>query len=380
MSTEFNEAIKEIKDLLEAKDKMSQQLWAEKTAELAKRMDEIETKANRPVIARAAEDIARDMAKEHKEDLTKFMQTGEGVGDMEMARKTGVIGSDAATSGGVYTLYSEYVQGINGALAAISPIRRIATVRQVSGRQLDNVVSDRAMVAGWTTETASRTVTTASVLSTKNITIFEAYAMPEVSQTLLEDSVFDLEAWLSGELIDAFAKLEGTAYVSGNGSTAPAGIILSTNGVTRRTLAASGTMSYADLRGLIGALPDMYDANASFVMNKSFFFSNILGLEDTDGHLVWQGSLNAMGGGVGLSLLGYPVVFAADMPTAFSGTNNLIALGDFKKGYMIADHPVMTMVRDAYSNKPYVQFYSRKRTGGIVVVPDAIRILSVAAA
>ncbi|RYD91928.1 MAG: phage major capsid protein, partial [Sphingomonadales bacterium] len=216
----------------------------------------------------------------------------------------------------------------------------------------------------------------------------DLFANPAASQAMLDDAAFDIEQWLAGEIAREFAAAEGSAFVNGNGTNKPKGFLqttLSSSGDASRTF---GQLQYVPTgsAGAFAANPEEklidvvqtlrapYRQGASWVMNSSTL-ARIRKFKTSDGALLWTPSLSA---GQPATLLGYPVVEAEDMPDIASNSLS-IAFGNFKAGYLIAERGETQILRDPYSNKPFVHFYATKRVGGMVSNSEAIKLLKFAA-
>jgi HK97 family phage major capsid protein len=268
-------------------------------------------------------------------------------------------------------------------LGEISPIRAIASVQQISGAQYKRAVSVGAPVTGWAAETAPRPQTDAPALSEIAFPAMELYAMPAATQTLLDDAVVDLDAWLSAEIETAFAEQEGVAFVTGNGASRPRGFLNSDTVANAAWVpgklgfvatGAAGAFPSGNpgdvLFDLIYGLRAGYRQNAGFVMNRRTQ-STIRKFKDSEGNYLWQPPLAA---GRPATLVGFPVTEAEAMPDLAKDSLS-VAFGDFRRGYLVVDRTGMRVLRDPYSAKPYVLFYTTKRVGGGVQDFDAIKLL-----
>ncbi len=207
--------------------------------------------------------------------------------------------------------------------------------------------------------------------------------MPAATATLLDDSAVNIDEWLADEVRDAFALQEGNAFVAGNGVNKPKGFLDYTK-VANASWTWGNTGFLAT--GVAGAFPatnpadkliDLaytvkagYRSNAVFVMNRATQ-SVIRKFKDGQGNYIWQPSVTP---GQLPVLLGYPVVECEDMPSIATDSYS-VAFGDFRRGYLIVDRIGMRVLRDPYSSKPYVLFYTTKRVGGGIQDFDAIKLL-----
>ena len=215
----------------------------------------------------------------------------------------------------------------------------------------------------------------------------ELYANPSATQAMLDDANFDVEEWLAREIAAEFAKAEGAAFVNGDGINRPKGFLQQATSAAGDASRPFGTLQHVAsgaagdfgsnpqerLIDLVQALRAPYRQGASFVMNAATL-ARIRKFKTSDGAFVWQPSLAA---GQPATLLGYPVVEAEDMPDV--GANALaIAFGNFRAGYLIAERSETVILRDPYSNKPFVNFYATKRVGGCVSNSEAIKVMKFA--
>jgi len=272
---------------------------------------------------------------------------------------------------------------INGSLRDISPIRAIAGVRQVSGTVLKKPFAVAGAATGWVGESAPRTETGSPTLAELSFPTMELYAMPSATQSLLDDAAIDIDQWIADEVRTAFAEQEGAAFVTGDGINKPTGFMsVSTVDNASWSWGNIGTVPTgvagdfpasepADvLIDLVYALKSGYRANGHFVMNRATQ-SAVRKLKDGAGNYLWQ---PAHAPGQAPTLMGYAIAEAEDMPD-MAADANAIAFGDFRRGYLIVDPVGIRVLRDPYSAKPYVMFYTTKRVGGGVQDFDAIKFL-----
>ena len=321
---------------------------------------------------------------EAKSAWSSYIRTGDGGALSSLEGKSLTAGIDAE---GGYVAPAETESRIDRALAEASPFRRIAAIRRVGAGSFKKPVSAGGTAAGWAGETDARPETTAPQLELLQFPAGELYAMPAATQTLLDDGVADVDQWLADEVRDVFAAQETAAFVSGDGTNKPKGILGYTNVDDASHTwgnvgyVATGTSGGFDGSDPIDALIDLiyapktrYRANANFVMNRRTL-SALRKFKDADGNYIWQPSAQA---GQPSTLMGYNVVEAEDMPDIAAGSF-AVAFGDFSRGYLIADRQGVRVLRDPYSAKPYVLFYTTKRVGGGIQDFNAIKLLKFAA-
>jgi HK97 family phage major capsid protein len=349
--------------------------------ETKRAIDMLTLKAARPPLGGAP--VCSGASIQHKAAFEGYVRGGETASLRELEAKALSVGSD--TDGG-YLVPDETERAVNMALKAISPIRAIASVQQVSGSVYKRPFATSGTSTGWVGETGARPQTNTPVLAELSYPTMELYAMPAATQSLLDDSVVNIDDWLAEEVRVAFAEQEGTAFVTGDGVNKPKGFL------TYPTVAnaswtwgnigfiasgAAGAFPASDpgdkLIDLVYAVKSPYRANAHFVMNRSTQ-SVIRKMKDGDGTYLWQPAAAA---GEPATLLGYPVAESEDMPSIANDSFS-IAFGDWKRGYLVVDRVGIRVLRDPYSSKPYVLFYTTKRVGGGVHDFDAIKLMKFA--
>ena len=297
------------------------------------------------------------------------------------------VGSSTDAIGG-YAVPREIDELIDRTLTAISPIRAIANVVKVGSAGYRKLITSGGTPSGWVAYEAARPATNTPTFSEIVPANGELYANPAASQQMLDDAMFDVEAWLAQEIATEFARAEGMAFVKGTGTNQPLGFISSPNATTADGVRPIGTLQTIGT-GVAGAFPasnpadklidlvqtlrSPYRQGAVFVMNSATA-SAIRKFKTSDGAFLFQPSLAA---GQPATLLGYPLIEAEDMPDVAANSLS-IAFGNFKAGYVIAERNATTILRDPFTNKPYVHFYATKRCGGQVVNSEAIKLLKFA--
>lgn len=379
------EAFRESNDqrLAEIERRGADALTVEKVERISKALDEQKRALDGLALKRMRPPLGQDgqaLPSEHKQAFDAYMRSGDERAIRALDTKAMSYGS--GPDGG-YLVPDETEAAIGKRLAALSPIRSIASVRQVSSAVLKKPFSVSGPAVGWVAETAARPQTAASTLAELQFPTMELYAMPAATASLLDDAVVDLDQWISSEVEAAFAEQEGTAFVTGNGTNKPKGFLDYT-----RVAEASwvwGQIGYI-ATGVSGALPASnasdvlidtvyalkagYRQNATWVMNRKVQAS-IRKLKDADGNYLWQPPAAP---GSRAMLMGFPLVEAEDMPNAAADATP-VAFGDFSRGYLVVDRTGVRVLRDPYTAKPYVLFYTTKRVGGGVQDFDAIKLL-----
>ena len=291
------------------------------------------------------------------------------------------VGSN--TDGG-YLAPVEWDRKLHEAQRATSPMRRIATVQPTGVGAYTTLWNNDQWGSGWVGETAARPQTSTASLAPITFAAGEIYAMPAATQRILDDAAIDIEAWLRNSVQREFNRQEGIAFLAGDGVNKPAGFLtFVTGGVNAAShpggpidvveVAINPAAASATIDGLIDfmfGLEAPYRNNATWLMN-SLTAAALAKLKNADGDLIWRESLIV---GQPSTLLGRPVEIDEGMPAPTAG-NMAIAFGDFRAGYLINDRIGTRVLRDPYTNKPFVMFYVTKRTGGGVLDPNAIRVV-----
>lgn len=347
----------------------------EEMAQLRSRIDAQAVAASRPALS-GAKPTASPF-------VDRYLRKGVEAG-VELKALSGVT-----DSAGGYAVPEEIDAEIGRLLTSISPIRAIANVVRVGTAGYRKLVTLGGTASGWVAETAARPETGTPAFTEIAPPSGELYANPAASQAMLDDAAFDVEAWLASEIATEFARAEGSAFVSGNGINRPKGFLAAPNSAQADAARPFGTLQYLTtgaagafpathpgdrLIDLVQALRPPYRQGAVFVMNSATA-SAIRKFKTSDGALLWQPGLAA---GQPDTLLGYPVVEAEDMPDIAVDSLS-IAFGNFKAGYLIAERSETQILRDPFTNKPFVHFYATKRVGGQVANSEAIKLMKFAA-
>lgn len=288
---------------------------------------------------------------------------------------------------GGFTVRPEMESTIDATLKEVSPIRGIAGQRSISTSAYKKLVNVHGTTSGWVGENDSRPQTLASQLNELEYTVGEMYAMPAATQTLLDDSAINIDQWIADEVTLEFAYQEARAFVLGDGVKKPRGF-LSYQNVADASWAygkigyiATGqnggfaTSNPGDkLIDIAYAVKAGYRTGSRWVMNRKTL-AEVRKLKDGDGNYLWQPSFQATG--LNILLIGYGVTEAEDMPAIANGSFS-IAFGDFRRGYLVIDRVGVRVLRDPYTAKPYVLFYTTKRVGGGVQNFECIKLLKFA--
>jgi HK97 family phage major capsid protein len=292
--------------------------------------------------------------------------------------------SMGSSADGGYTLPKTIDAEVEKMARDISPMRALARVVTVGTSDYHKLVNVNGIASGWVGETAARPATNTSQFQDVVPPMGEVYANPQVTQASLDDMFFNAEGELISQLSEELAAAEGAAFSTGNGTNKPKGFLAYATAATADSSRAFATLEHiatgvsgdfpasnkADfLYDVVAKLKAAYRPGAVWTMGKALMFE-IMKFKDTAGNYLWQPMIRD---GLVVNLLGYAVAEVEDTPT--KAANSLsIAFGNFKRGYLIVDRVGMRMLRDPYSNKPYVGFYTTKRVGGAVINSEAIKI------
>lgn len=351
-------------DRFESVNQKLQQAEA-KSDQMSEALANIETMLKRPTSQVKHDDV--DLA---VKAWDKWMRKGDDGLD-EMEKKALTVGT-AATAGNLAP--AEYVNEIIKIVEEISPVRSLARVRQTTNKEIEVPQKTANFAAAWTAEGGSRTETTGYTTALNTIPTHEHYALVDISMQLLEDAAFDMEAEMNLEFAEQFAKAEGTAFISGNGTNKPTGI---TNGSTVASTAAAAAAAIAtdDLINLMHDIKTEYTGNATFMFNRQTL-GEIRKLKDTAGQYIFQTGFSGQSG-VPNTILGQPYVEAPDVADIAASAKSVL-FGDFRRGYMIVDRLAMSVLRDPFSQAASgnVRYIARRRVGGEVVLAEAMRVLA----
>jgi len=342
-------------------------------------IEEVKGRLDRAVrTARPALDGSAQPSRELKGFVDGYLRLGQ---TSELKSVTGAVAGD-----GGYAVPREIDAMIAAQLKTISPIRGVAQIVQTGTAGYRKLITNSTANSGWVSETGTRPETVTSKFNEIVPPMGELYANPSASQAMLDDAAFDLEAWLADEIATEFARSEGAAFINGSGTNQPKGFLQQPTALTADAARAFGTLQHTVtgnaagfgitpelvLIDLVHSLRAGHRQGAVFLMNTKTLAA-VRKFKAADGTFLWQPGIfeNAPA-----RLLGYPVIEAEDMPDV--AANALpIAFGNFRNGYIITERRETSILRDPYTNKPYVNFYATKRIGGQVLDSDAIKVLKI---
>jgi len=386
MSSTFTEFKKVNDERLEAIEKGESTAYVdEKLAKMEAKMDSYEDINQKLTIAEAnAENIKSQLEKletvvkrpnsgieskqvdDYMEAFDKYCR--KGLEGLDAVEKKALTVSNDSTGG--YLAPPEYIRELLKDITEISPIRSIARVRSTGQRSVQIPKRTGTFSAQWVAESGTRSETTGYQVGLEELPAHEQYALVDISEQDLEDSVFNLEAEMQSEFAEQFAKAEGTAFVTGNSVGKPHGF-MDHSGVSHVNSGDADEITADGLISLVHNVKSDYSRNGTFVFNRTSL-AKIRKLKDTAGQYVFQAGMSLQGG-VTNTILGQPYVEATDMPS--EGANTFpVAFGDFRRAYMIVDRVNLAVLRDPFTQATTgnVRYIARKRVGGQIVQAEAI--------
>jgi HK97 family phage major capsid protein len=389
----IQEALEAVKDTLEQKSKAMEQKISETNAEydsrLARQQEEmvdlqqklhnIEAASQRP---NSQVNESDELEKEYRTKFANFLRH-DSKHELEQLQ-TKLLNTVSDPDGG-FTVPKAMADTIITRVFETSPMRSLATVMTIGTKSIEIPIDDGEFSCMWAHELDTYQNTNNSQFGKLEIPVFDLYAMPSATNSMIEDSALNLEAWISGKVADKFSRVQNTSFVSGTGVGQPSGFLTKANytvaGAYERgkieqiTSGSSGVITADSMISLQTSLKEPYQANAVFALKRSSF-ANVRKLKDTTNQYLLGMGINSSNTQE-MQICGKPVVFMDDMPAV--GADALaVAYGDFRQGYAIVDRLGITTIRDIYSSKGRVVWNVRTRVGGDVLNGEAIKLLKLA--
>ncbi|WP_273690264.1 phage major capsid protein [Ketogulonicigenium vulgare] len=339
---------------------------------LETRLTALETANARPRLAGKSD----EQVDEYKSAFMDYLRSPESIeakSALQLAAKSVNIGTGANGGFAVPAFIAAEIAAVE---VATSPIRNLSRVVTVSGSDYRELLSNSNAGTGWAGEATARATTATPTFTEVRPTFGEVYATAEISNHALNDIFFNVEAWLIDELARKFAATEGAAFINGDGSDKPTGLLTGTTLTTVKTGAAAtlGANPFDALIELQYGVQGGYRQNGSWVMNSTTLAA-LAKVKDSQGNYIYQ---PAIAQGVAETLLGKGVYVDENMPLIASGAKPII-FGDFNRGYLIADINGMQVIPDLVTNKGFLTLYASKRVGGVVKDKNALKALVCAA-
>jgi len=328
-------------------------------------------------------EIDINLYRQYKHAFVNYLRKNNAGSSIEEIKSLSV-GSD---SDGGFAVTPDMSGRIASLVYETSPMRQVAGVVSIGTDALEGFNDLTEATSGWVGEIDSRNETSSPKIGEWRIPVHEQYAEPRATQKLLDDAMFDVEGYLAEKISERLSRMENAAFVNGDGIKKPRGFLTYANGVASSSSfnvieqinsGASGAFASTNpgdaLINLVYSLKSPYREKAVFMMNRDTL-AEVRKLKDENGNYLWQPDFQQRQGG---NLLGFQVVEAEDMPSIAAGSLS-IAFGDFNTGYQIVDRQGIRILRDSFTAKPYVKFYTTKRVGGDVVNFEAIKLMKFSA-
>lgn len=350
---------------------------------LNKALDDINAAVAAGKLGGGAGDPLSADQREHAKAFEKFFRKGvdANLSDLEVKAK---LTSQSDPDGG-YLVPTQIENTIDRVLGTVSIMRELATVMPVTTAEYKKIVNVGGAGAGWVGEEETRPETNTPLLKQLLFTVMEMYANPMTTQGMLDDGIVDIAAWLADEVNITFAEQEGAATMTGNGVKRPRGLF-SYDAVANASyewgkvgFIVSGHASAFASSAPGDALVDLYHAlkqgyrnNGTFLMSDATL-AKVRKMKDGQGNYLWAPPTVAEAPS---TILGKQVRTDDNCP-AVEANAFPIAFGDFKRAYLMVDRQGIRVLRDPYTNKPYVGFYTTKRVGGGIANFEAVKLLKI---
>lgn len=331
----------------------------------------LEAAIKRPQLSERGVDVG-DVC-EHKQSMNSYLKTGSEDRIRAIHKKALTVSVD---SDGGFFISRGAIDFVNKGMAEYSPMRGVAAITDITGDALEIVEDFDDAATGWVQEAEVRQDTKTPSISKKIIQVHELYAQPKATQKLIDDASIDMEDWITNKLIDAFTKIENQSFISGDGIGKPKGILSYENGIGSSKIeqvpsGKVGVFTAESLFKLYYSLREEFAIRGKFLMNRATVQACRILKDNVSGHYLWNPGLEV---GSPPTLLGAEVCTVAEMPAPGNGAL-AIAFGDFKSGYQIVDRQGVSIMRDPFTEKPFVKFYATKRVGAGVLNGQAIKLL-----
>jgi HK97 family phage major capsid protein len=319
---------------------------------------------------------------ERKSAFSHYIRKGDESKLCQLERKALSVGSDPD---GGYLVPQIVSDRIGRELADLCPIRALASIITISSSAVDLLIDKDKAEVGWASEVEERQETRTSNLAKIHIPVHEMYAKPRATQKLLDDARVNIEEWLSNRISTKMAQVENKAFLEGDGNNKPRGFMhyptarrqnLEWGRIEHLTTGRRGQFAEQNpediLVDTIHAMKAEYQKDAVWLMSPSVH-AIIRKFKDRNGQYLWNAGL---GSDPMPTLLGYKVVILEDMPSLIPDVaTHGIVFANLKEGYQIVDRAGTRVLRDPFSAKPYVEFYTTKRVGGEVINFDAFKFI-----
>lgn len=369
VSKEMEEKINNLLDAQETKN----QAKLKEIQEKANRAEELENRLNS-----IEADLKRGIGGEEKQAKSQELKSFEnllikGTFKMNNSEELKYLRQDDNANGG-YLAPAEYANEIIKKITEVSPVRSVARVISTNRKEIQFPKRTGLVSGGWVGEgqTASQSN---SAYGEETIKAEKIMVYTDISFELLNDSAFNMRSEITSDIAEDMAKLEGSAFISGNGVNKPFGL-LSASGIGETNSASASALTGDSLYTIQGEIPTGY--NLTWMLNRKTLNAHIRTLKDTYGQYLFVPSLGTRD--VPNTVAGLPYVLANDMPDVSAGTFPIL-LGDYRKCYYIVDNVNFELIEDPYTQATSGKrrFIVYKRTGGQVVLTEGLRKLKISA-
>lgn len=363
----------------EKHQKMADDITA-KMAEMQQAQARLEARLNRP--EHDAKGMDAELEQKHSAAFAQYMKNGTLPGDFTIGSEgiqVKAMSTDVNPDGG-YLVRPALSSNVMDRIFETSPLRGVANVERTNAKSIDILIDDQEAAARWVGEGASGGETSTPQLGQKSIVAHKIEADPRMTTEMIADSYLDVEAWLARKVADKFARSQNTAFVNGTGVGQPRGFMTYSaqassgtyerNAIDQVAAGASGALTADGLIGVQNALKEAYQGGAVWGMKRATFGA-ALKLKGTDNYFFSPVLLRD--GQASIQLLGKPVIFMDDMPAVASDALPVV-YADFSMAYTIVDRMELQVLRDPYTNKGFITYYTTQRVGGDVTSFDAIVI------
>lgn len=327
---------------------------------------------------------AEDPSKQYEKDFHNYLKTGNTL-NLREDPVPPVAGSEGTNANGGFICPDGLDKRVVELLTPRSTIRRNATIIVPAGKKYERPYKKTGITSGWVGETTARTATDAQTYDMISAEVGELYAFPQYTQNFLADTWYNVEQGFARDLAISFADKEEAAFISGNGTNKPNGILSASREAKDDTTRAWNKLQQVNtenataitlnsLYKIKDSLNYAYRANAKWYMSTSTYTYLQQNLIDGTQHGIFgRGDVSQ---NMPETLLGYPIEIDDYMPAVAADACPII-FGDMRQGYAILERPGIGVLRDMYSNKPYIGLYSIKRVGGLIQDYRALKVLCV---
>lgn len=328
------------------------------------RLSRLELRNSRPAVP----EITSSVGGEYKAAFANYIRKGNDAAMSNLSRKG--LTSSSGTDGG-YLVDNAMFKMISTNIESNSIMRKLASIQEISTDSFDVLSSQSQFDSGWVAEADIRKETNSGTFNKKNIRVHEIYAQPKVTQKLIDDSKIDISKWISDQVSEKFAAAENHSFINGDGVNKPRGILAHKKEIDSLKVQSEGKIDSDSIVRLYYSLDVRYSGNSSFLMHRDMLQQIRLLKSKETGQYLWNPGMDSS---TPDTLLGVPVYESPDMPTPKKDSMSII-LADFRSAYMIVDRAGISLMRDPFTEKPFVKFYTTKRVGGDIINSNAVRIL-----